>query len=197
MTALALLAAALLAQQGDDADARASADKGLLVLRQMVTERNHASMGFEALKDAATSALGDPLKVHLVRLDELKTYAAGADADKLVHPLDKAVYPVLVGGAAKAAITVEKSGGAWKATTFGQPTLAKAVFGAKPKAGSILVQTPAYNLSFVGNRDTGKLLLTATMDDVRFGLKAGSSTAAADLFARLAPIAQKDDGLPK
>lgn len=197
MTALAMLAALVLAAQGDDAESKAAAQKGLGVLQQMVTEKNHASLGFENLKDAATATLGDPLKVHLVRLDELKTYAAGADPEKLVHPLEKLIFPVLVGAASRAAVTVEKSAGAWKATSFGQPTLAKALFGAKPRAGSIFVQVPAFNLAFLGHRDNGKLMLTATMDDARFDLKAGTTIAAADLFAKLAPVAQKDDGLPK
>jgi hypothetical protein len=199
---------AVLAPQGgtasDEAEAKAAAQKGLATLQQMVTEKNRASLGFESLKDASSSSLGEGLRISIVRLDELKTYAAGGDPEKLLHALDRSIFPVAAGEKVQAAITVEKSQEGdrktWKATGFGMPALAKAVFGVRQRvtaAAAFLVQVPALNLSMVAHRENNTLMLTPTLDDARFEFKAGGTTAAKDLFAKLVPAAQKDDGLPK
>jgi hypothetical protein len=209
-TPLLLLAFALPLLQGD-ADqkaARAVAERGLETLRKMVNERNHRSLGFESPKDVADAALGDPLRVSMVRLDQLKEYRAGADAERLLVPLDKVEFPVTVRGEARSSITVEKAaaGGDWKASGFGGPSQIQAVERTRadaakaagvPPAALSLVRIPAFNITFVARRAGAATALTSVYDHPAAEVKAGVPQPMAALFERLAPLAQKDDGNPK
>lgn len=58
--------------------------------------------------------------------------------------------------------------------------------------GEMIVNIPALNLSFVGHRgDDGKLVLTSLVDAPAYNLSAGKTISAEELFALLAPVAQK------
>jgi hypothetical protein len=105
----------------------------------------------------------------------------------------------------KSSIIVEGSGNEWKASSFGGPHLvgqiaryrADVTARLKPAADSVsVVHVAALNLYFLGYRVDGRLMLTPLENHPAYQLEAGSSLAADQVFATLAPIARNYNGLP-
>ena len=187
-------------------ESQAAAKASLATFNQLLTEENAQRMGFANPSEAGQSQLGAPLSDFLVGLDALREYQPGKDPMSLLKPTGQVVYPVKVGETVRSSVILKKQGNEWKAVSFGSPMLSKAVHGTSETvakrdrlAASELFQVriPAFNLVFVGQVSSGKLMLTSIADADRYGLKAGATQAAADIFARLKPEAERDNGLPR
>lgn len=65
-------------------------------------------------------------------------------------------------------------------------------------APDIVVHVAALNLHFIGHRTGGRLMLTALDNNSSYGLRAGATAPAEEVFARLAAneIVKKHNGLP-
>lgn len=186
-------------------DAQTAATRAIDPLRKLVTADNARDMGFESPAEAAAAALGEPIRVQMVRLDALQNYVAGADPGSLLMEANRILYPVTVKDQVKSSIIVEGTGNQWKATSFGGPHLAGQIarFRAdvtarlKPSADSVsVVHVAALNLYFLAYRVDGRLMLTPLENHPNYQLEAGSSLAADQVFASLAPIARNYNGLP-
>jgi hypothetical protein len=186
-------------------DAQTAATRAIDPLRKLVTADNARDMGFENPAEAAAAALGQPIRVQMVRLDALKNYVAGADPGGLLMAADRILYPVTVKDQVKSSIIVEGSGNQWKATSFGGPHLAGQIARVradvtgrlKPAADSVsVVHVAALNLYFLSYRIEGRLMLTPLENHPHYQLEAGSSLPADQVFASLAPIARNYNGLP-
>jgi hypothetical protein len=185
-------------------DAQTAAARALVPLQKLVTAENAKEMGFDSPAEAAAAALGDPVRVQMVRLDALKQYGSG-DPGGLLTDANRVIYPVAVKDQVKSSIVVEGSGNQWKATSFGGPHLVRQIarFRAdvnarlKPAPDSVIVvHVAALNLYFLGYRVDGRLMLTPLETHPNYKLEAGSSLPAEQVFAALATIAKSYNGLP-
>jgi hypothetical protein len=187
------------------AEVNAVAVQALATLQMLVTSQNAAKMGFLSKEEAATARLAVPLRVVLVRLDELRAYSPGADPITLLHPLDRIILPAAVSGEVKSSISIEKSGGKWAATRFGAPKLVKLLSAAREASVAAGAASPGHcvavyfgglNQHFIGFVASGTLLLTPVQDDAALGFVAGQPLPATVVFAKLAPVARHYNGLP-
>lgn len=186
-------------------DAQAAATRALEPLRKLVTADNFRDMGFEGPAEAASAALGDPIRVQIVRLDALRQYEAGADPGPLLTDASRVIYPVTVNSQVKSSIIVEGSAGQWKATSYGGPHLVRQMARyrtdvnarLKPAPDSLsVVHVAALNLYFLGYRVDGRLMLTPLESHATYKLEAGASLPADQVFATLVPFARSYNGLP-
>ena len=100
---------------------------------------------------------------------------------------------------------MQKGKEGWQATSIGGGNFARLAAGARDElakstslapAAFFIVQAPALNAYFIGFRQDGKLMLASLTDDAAMNLRAGAAMPAEQIFAQLAPIAQKYNGLP-
>ncbi|MBW7899811.1 MAG: hypothetical protein H3C25_13820 [Candidatus Brocadia sapporoensis] len=68
---------------------------------------------------------GEPIRVFLVQLDQLREYKPGSDSNKLLIDADKIIYPFTVREQIRSLVVVEKIQEAWNATNFGGHHLIK------------------------------------------------------------------------
>ena len=151
------------------------AQRALPDLQRLVTDRTFRGLGFRTPEEARSIALGAPLRVFSMPLDQLRAYRAGGRPDELLVDTGE----ILSFG--KAAMTA---------------SLAKAVrvLAARETAGAgapFEVAVPALNVFFAGRSTPRGLELAPLVDDPRFHLAAGTVMAAEDVVARLAPFALK------
>jgi hypothetical protein len=186
-------------------DAQTAATRALEPLRKLVTPENARDMGFESVSEAANAALGEPIRVQMVRLDALRSYTAGADPGPLLTEVNRVLYPVTVNNQVRSSVIVEGSGGQWTFSSFGGPALVRQVSRyrtditnrLKPAADSVtVVHVSALNLYFLGYRVDNRLLLTPLENHPTYKLEAGASVPADEVFAALAPFARDYNGLP-
>jgi hypothetical protein len=183
-----------------------AASKGLETLQKMITPENFKAMGFESLDEVKSAALGAPLELFHVRLDQLREFQSGTDPNQLLTNVGQMIYPVTVQEQSRSSIMVAKDGETWKAVRFGGPGLIKTLAqvrkesppGATAAATSppFLVQVPALNVYFLGNRSDKGLMLTPLLDDPALKFKAGTPMPAAEALAALVPVAKAYNGLP-
>jgi hypothetical protein len=176
-----------------------AASSGLATLRKLVNANNYRSMGFESQDEVNSGSLGDPLHVFLVRLDLLRQFQPGGDPEKLLSDIGEELYPVLVNGAPRSAVVVEKQSEQWSPVSYGGTNLVKAL--AQRRAGNsamVRAAAPTYfevhvaalNMYFLGYRQETKLMLIPLVDDPKYKFVAGTPVLAADAFTALVPAAQ-------
>ena len=192
--------------QSDNKESQKVAFESIMTFRKLVNEQNYKAMGFESLDEVSTAALGEPIRVFLVRLDQLREYQPGSDPNKLLIDSDKVIYPVTVKEQVRSSIVVEKVNETWKTTNFGGPNLIKILANIRkntsdssglPISSYFAVQVPSLNLYFVGHRTDNELMLTPLLDDPSFEFKAGRTTPAKDVFSAILPSAKEHSGLPR
>jgi hypothetical protein len=163
-------------------------------------------VGMPAADRVDRAALGDPLVVMMVRLDELQRYqpAPGTDPAALLHDLQTVVYPVRVAGKVNGEMVMGKVGGAWSARSFAGPAHVQAVENVRaqlanagvPTGSTMLLRVPALNIELVAHRDATGLKLTPVTDLAAAGLAAGQTLPAARVFEQLVPLALRHNGMP-
>lgn len=192
--------------QSENKEPQTVASESIVTLRKLVNEQNYKAMGFESLDEVSAVALGEPIRVFLVRLDQLREYQPGSDPGKLLTDVDKIIYPFTVKEQVRSSVVVEKVQGTWSATNFGGPQLIKILANIRKNASEsagipissfIAVHVPALNLYFVGHRTDNELMLTPLLDDPGFEFKAGRTMPANDVFSAILPSAREHNGLPR
>lgn len=144
-----------------------AAARSLATLRQLSNEQTYRELGFESAAEAERTTLGEPLRVFFVRLDRLRQFAQGDSARELLTDANRYVYPVLVEGKPRSAVTVELLNGRWEAVGFGGAAVAgeyaklRELKAAGGRSDFIAVQVPAMRLNFLGHGAGGsELMLT-------------------------------------
>ncbi len=177
-------------------DPRDVAMKSLETFKQLVTEENYSAMGFSSKDEISKAQLGEPLKIYIVRLDQLQKYNENTNPNELLTEQQKYIYPVTVNGDTKSSLSVARFNDEWKSSSFGSPNYIMML--AKFRSNnSFVVNVLALNLSFIGTREDNKLMLTPIMDYPTFDFKAGQTMPAEDVFKRILPEAREHDGLPR
>ena len=149
------------------------------------------------------SSLAEPLHVFVVSLDQLREYQAGRDPNALLSDANQVHYQVNVGDQARCSIVVESVDGKWRSASVGNAGLAKQLSVVRKSTvapaslADTIVQVRALGVYFVGSRGAdNKLMLTSLVDTQAANLRAGATQSADEVFAALAPLARKYNGLP-
>lgn len=203
LAVLAMVCVTATAQErsGEAKSAEAAAARGLAILRAMTSDESR-ELGFTSSAEAARATVGAPLPVYSVELAALRNFKSGNDAGALLKAVPAFFYPVLLDGTVRSGVRVENNGTGWETTRVGNAGLATAVARAQlalpmpDEPETALVQVLALNLVFVGQRNAGEWMLVPVIDDASVKLKAGSAERAADVLARLAPLAARHSGDP-
>ena len=182
-------------------DPKAAATEGLQTLRALVDDQNFRDLGFESRDEAATATLGEPIRVYLVRLDQLRDFQPEGDASKLLTDTSEIIFPVLSNGQARSSITLARTDGKWTSAAFGGASvikqIAKVRSGLTPPQGgaAAFVKVPALNVYFVSQVGAGaELMLTPLTDQPDYRLKEGGTVSAREAFLALVPAAKAHDG---
>jgi hypothetical protein len=180
-------------------DEQTAAKQGLETLKKLVDAENYKAMGFESADEVKNATLGAPVKVFLVRLDQLREYQNGSDPNKLLTDINRTVFPVLVRDQVKSSIAVEGQNGKWSAVSFGDADWIKKVAQTIPTpqpATPVIVHVAFLNTYFVGQRVNNKLTLTnvTPLPNTRFSEQV--TMPAEEVFSLLVPIAKEYNGLP-
>lgn len=153
------------------------------------------------------ATLGTPLKVMMVRLDELKQLSttSATNPERLLHDLETLVYPVQVAGNLQGELVLGKVAGTWSTRSVAGPSHLRQVEriqAALTQAAGIsasamlLVRIPALNLECIGYRSAKGLQLAPLMNVPSAGLVAGDVLPAQQLFERVLPLALQHNGQP-
>lgn len=181
------------------------AEKAVETYAKLVTEKNFQTMGLKSLDEKDKVVPGKPLKVFMIRLDQLQEYKAGTEPASLLIGGDVVIYPLLIGEEIRAAIDLQKVKEKWEVTGIGSANLAKILFPARRRAAELsrsdissfaAVRIPALNLIFLGYYVEKQLMLIPVFDDPANQLKAGEAMPAAKVFELILPAAKKHQDLP-
>lgn len=169
-------------------------------------QKNYREMGFTSPDEVRIATLGEPMRVFMVRLDQLRNYQPGSDPNRLLSGGDHVIYPVEVEGHVRSSVIIGKTKGQWKAVSFGSPNLVKMLSTVRkensdaaglPTFSYFVVHVPALNLYFIAHRINEVLLFTPLLDDPRYKFKAGATMLADRTFEAILPAAKAHDGLPR
>ncbi|OQZ04018.1 MAG: hypothetical protein B6D34_05310 [Candidatus Brocadia sp. UTAMX1] len=192
--------------QSDNREAQKVASESIVTLRKLVNGQNYKALGFESLDEVSAVALGEPIRVFFIRLDQLQEYKPEADPSKLLIDANKIIYPFTIREQIRSSVVVEKVNEAWNATNFGGSHLIKILTDVRKNitdstglriSSFFAVQIPALNLYFVGYRTDNELMLIPIYDDLSFQFKAGRTMLAKDVFSAILPSAKEHNGLPR
>jgi hypothetical protein len=187
-------------------ESAAVAKASLSTLAALAKGENVGRLGFADPGDAERAELAAPLSDFIVGLDDLRSWQPGTDPMRLLRSTGLVVYPVKVGTAVRSSVTLKKQDSGWQAVSFGAPAQSQAVARARDdvveKVGAAGAQTfqvriPAFNLLFVAYVSSGRLMLNPVVDASPYGLTTNVPVAADELFTRLKPEAERDQGLPR
>lgn len=182
-----------------------AAEQALGTMPLLVTKENRLQLGFETKEEVRTAKLDVPLPEFMVRLDELQKFKEGEDPSKILHSTGRLTFPLLVQGAPRSSVTLERREKGWEAVSYGAPNHIRLLAEERARlmknegrsAGDYFeVKVPALNLGFVGSRKEGRLFLTPLFDVPRFQLKKGATLPAEEVFKAIQPAAREHTGLP-
>jgi hypothetical protein len=203
LLALFLINATAIGEEKIPSELEPGASASLAVFKTLVTTRNNfRDMGFESVAELERMALGVPMKMFLVQLDQLQAYHSGIAPETILVDSKHYLYPVLVETNTRSSLTMREIQGNWSAVSFGSPKLARMLTKARaaisssagvPLSSIFVVEIPALNMYFVGYKVGPTTMLTQIMED-------GSTVSprlASAVFSDLVPMAKAHDGLPR
>jgi hypothetical protein len=175
-----------------------AAAQGIVILQQLVTERNFKQLGFDTLAEGRTGklTLGSPLEVFWVGLDQLKMYRPGTDPAGLLFKSKMRTYPVMLGSVVKSSLTVSQSHGnpRWQATRWGSANLIRSIRLHIRLNSEFLVWIPSLNLYFLGDATGGQFMMTPLASHRGLGFQEGQALPTKTVFAILYEEAKAHDG---
>ena len=178
---------------------------GLTALTALLDTTTYAALGFKSLKEIESAQPGIPMARFIVPLVGLRNYQPAMDPAQLLIPSDVSLYPIEVSGAARSSIAFAKLAGFWRPVAFGNPHLISALDQIRaqdskatqtPISSYFVVAIPALETVFLGVNTPAEIDLIPVFTDKLLGLHAGMRMPARDVFAQLAPFAQRYNGLP-
>jgi hypothetical protein len=179
----------------------AAATASLKTLARLVTSQK--TLGFASASEAESASLVAPLPMWMVGLNDLRTFHPGDDPRPLLKDEGSFLYPVTAGGDVRSAMVVRKVNGEWKATQFGRASLARFAHEGRRRvseargveaSGVALVEIPTMSARLLAHDEHGIPMLTALVDVPGTDVRAGTTVPAAEVFAKLQPIAARNDG---
>jgi len=133
----------------------------LTTLRKLTTEETFRDLGFESVNEAERATLGEPIQFFYVRLDQLREFKPEDDPNELLIDAKRYLYPVLVDGKLRSAVTVEMLKGKFVAVGFGGASLVaeydkvRLMKSADGRKEFKAVQIPSMQLNFLAHSGPG------------------------------------------
>jgi hypothetical protein len=152
---------------GNDKPDGPTLDRLFAVFKSLVNRGNYQKMGFEVEKELAAAKPGTPIRLFIIRPDQLLAFTDATDPATVIEDAKQWVYPVLVGTDVRSGATVARQGteGFWKLISAGDQGLARSIFQErqddstrtpqKPVERYFLVDTQAGNRKFLAYRSDG------------------------------------------
>lgn len=142
------------------------------------------AMGLRSDAESRQAVLGPPIALQEVGYDKLVAYQPGHPPQGVFIGPDQVLFPVMVGKSARSLITMVKSGGEWRMTSYGDSDRARAIeaaraglqkekaFGASPPPSFSVVSVPAFQFDLVAATLGSRTYLSALSPAVaaEFGL---------------------------
>jgi hypothetical protein len=122
-------------------------------------------LGLPLKTDPARVSLGTPIKMGMVRLDELRAFTAQTNPNALVHDTGSYLVPVLLDGKPVSAVILTRTAAGFRTVGAGYAPLARGVSDAVGKLPGIpdrqlrVIQIPALHVDFLGYRQANTLKL--------------------------------------
>jgi len=112
----------------------------LATLKALVGDHNYKKLGFQDRNEVASAVFGLPIRRYIVRPDKLFGYRDGIDPASTVADTAQWVYPVLVKGEVRCAVTIAWMRDiGWKANSFGDRDFARVMFATRKEESATLV----------------------------------------------------------
>jgi hypothetical protein len=174
-----------------------AAQASLTALGQLATSGD-AGAGM----NVSGATLGESMPVFMVRKDDLQAYSAGQNPRKLLNDIQRAHYPVRLGGAVRSSVTIENRDGHWQPAVLGRGNLARLIDWTRrqvlashtvTRGNMILVEVPSLNVTLVGHDEGSTLMLTPIRNVDDTTLSAGVTVRADEALSQLAPLAASTD----
>lgn len=182
---------------------QAAASAGLPLLAELVESDHPSKRGFATAAEARSTALGNGIPVHFVRLDQLVAHRPGQDVRALLTDKQEQFFPILASGQVRSSMRVlKRADGTWEAAQFGSLEVVKASYpilqrlsapGAAAPGSISLVEIPTVGALLLAYVERGALLVTPVFDVPGSSYVAGTAIPAAEAFATLAELAAKVD----
>jgi len=173
---------------------------GLATFRKLVNPANAIDLGFAHEEDASKATAGTPMKVFEVGLEDLRAFT-GKGAEKLLIDVKRSFYPVRVDSKYVSSVFVDQQDDGYRATTFGNKSLAVAATKYRAKDTDFLIWIPSTSAYFVGRygEDTeGSTVFAVSVYDIpRLGIVAGQLAPLSDILSRLKDSVAHYNGLPQ
>jgi len=176
----------------------AAARDALKDLQDLATAKNYADLGFDSLEQVRQAQLGQPMEMYDIGLDAIRSYKPGMKIDGLWTKSSETIYPVTVHGAVKSSVTVVQDGQGYEPSGMGGAPIVKELSRYRQAASDSVVSVPGLNLTFLGRRSGGDVLLTLIFPAQDLPtLPPGRPTPAGDVLQLLVPLAKGHSGLPR
>lgn len=204
---MATLACATLACGGSpqdeprvDPEALAAAQQALETLIELTDEDNYAEMGFGSLPQFDHLALGTPIPVHYISLDDLREHDVSLDPHQIIVNGDEELFPVEVDGQVRTSVVVKLEGGQWSPTSYGDASYVQAIDEVRREHALdtgrghheyFMIVIPGMHHTFIAHYDDeDSLHLTTIFDHEHLTIGAGETDAAAAIVEALTEAAQ-------
>ena len=176
-------------------------------VKNTVTERNFAKLGFKTLGEAQVARLGDPYRVMFIGLADLTAYETGIGARPLLVDAKTLWFPVMVGEETRTKLEITEKEGKLVPGEFGRFKTVENVIMAKDRIPGLLesigVEAP-YEVMLVRiaalralllyvESPEGEYLIPAMIQPQRYGLENGEMYPADEVLSKLRDFAREID----
>ena len=168
------------------------------MIRAMATEEICKRLGFEAFAEVGSMELGEPLQTLHVRLGDLRTFGKINHHESLLLDKEEIVYPVVVKGNVRTAITVAKEENKWVIASLGKPNWVKTLTKLRKEhavksnlslSGYFIVEIPSMYFVFLGHRKDNKVMLVHVDSHEALEFSAGDTDPLQEVFSKIINIA--------
>jgi predicted small lipoprotein YifL len=175
----------------------AAAKSGLETLREITRQTTGRGLGFASPEQARQAQLGSPMQIYVVQLDALRKYRETDKPDAAVVDAGRTFYPVEVDKSVVTSMTVAQSPNGFRATDFGNASIALGIARYRQSPDDIVVYIPVAKVYFIGRRTNGTLTLIPTVTARRFRLTAGQEVSASQVLLTVQAALRDYNGLPQ
>ncbi len=176
-------------------------------VKNFLSDKNVSKFGFRTLGQAQEATLGDPYKLMVIGLKNLKAYKAGMPANELMTDPQTLWYPVMVNDIATTKLEIIKKEGKLIAGEFGKIKIVQEITAAKdqlarmieerkvkPPEEQMLIEISELHAMFIYFKNAdGEFLIPSMIQPQRFELENGRVYPADELLSKLSEIAKKID----
>lgn len=176
-------------------------------VKNAITEKNYMKLGFKMLDEAQRARLGEPYRVMIIGLKDLKAYEAGRGAKRLLIDAKTIWFPVMIENETRTKLEIIQKEGKWIAGEFGRIKIVKKIAMVKNRLPELLrskqiespyvimlLKIPAlYATFFYIESSRGEFMIPAMIQPQRYNLQNAQIYTADEALSKLKEFAQKID----